>query len=208
VFDGRGHEYLARVDSAARRQVLVTPLEPVPPAAEPSVPLTLAQALLKGDRMDNVVRDAAMLGVVAVRSIVSSRTETQAVQRHRACRAERWERVAIASVKQCGRAVVPEVSPPVALDRYLASETSACRIVLVEPRASVVPPHAFEVRGHEPKPPSAALLVGPEGGWTDQELGAAVERGFRPLTLGPRTLRADAAPLAAISVLQFLWGDL
>jgi 16S rRNA (uracil1498-N3)-methyltransferase len=208
VFDGRGHEYLARVESTARQQVLVTPLEPVSPAAEPSVPLTLAQALLKGDRMDGVVRDAAMLGVVAVRPIVSGRTEVPAAHRRRPGRAGRWERVAIASVKQCGRAVVPEVSAPVALDEYLAAEAAVCRIVLVEPRASLVLPQAFETRGHGPKPPSAALLIGPEGGWADGELRAAVEHGFRPLTLGPRTLRADAMPVAAISVLQFLWGDL
>jgi 16S rRNA (uracil1498-N3)-methyltransferase len=208
VFDGRGREFLARVESTGRQEVVVTALDPVASAPEPAVALTLAQAVLKGDRMDDVVRDAAMLGVTAVQPIISERTEIQAAHRPRASRTERWHRVAVASVKQCGRAVVPEVRIPLRLDDYLRVEVAACRVLLVEPRAGGPAPRPFSVREPEATPASAALLIGPEGGWTDEEMRAAGRHNFQRLTLGSRTLRADATPVAAIAVLQFLWGDL
>ncbi len=206
VFDGRGREFLARIVSVMRRDVRVQLLSRVEPAAECGVPLTLAQAVLKGDRMDDVVRDAVMMGVAAIQPIVSTRTETTVAALRRSGRVERWQRVALASVKQSGRAVLPEIRIPLTLDAYLNDPPPALRMMLVEPSAGAasVPLSALE---REPPPQDAALLVGPEGGWTPQECAAAAAAGVRCITLGPRTLRADAVPVAAISVLQYLWGE-
>ena len=115
--------------------------------------------------------------------------------------------MALASVKQSGRAVLPEIRRPLTLASFLAEPQAAVILMLVEPGASVVAEPISALRGR-PVPQDAAILVGPEGGWEAQECEEAREHGARLVTLGRRTLRADAAPVAAISVLQFLWGDL
>ncbi len=207
VFDGRGHEWLARVVSAIRRDVRVQLLSRVDPAAEARVALTLAQAVLKTDKMDDVVRDAVMLGVAAIQPIVTRRTEVTVAALLRGARVERWRRVALASVKQSRRAVLPEVRMPLTLETLLDEPPPALRLMLVEPGAAA-PAGSLSQIQEAPHPADALLLVGPEGGWTTEECAAAASRGVRLVTLGRRTLRADAVPVAAISVLQFLWLDL
>jgi len=207
VFDGRGHEFLAKVANVARRDVRVQILSRVEPAPEPAVALTLAQAVLKGDKMDEVVRDAVMLGVAAIQPIVTRRTEATVAALMRSARVDRWQRVALASVKQSRRATLPHVRMPLALESYLGDPPQALRIMLVEPSAAG-DAESLSALQAEPIPPDAALIVGPEGGWSETECAAARTAGVRLVTLGHRTLRADAVAIAAVSVLQFLWKDL
>ena len=209
VFDGRGHEFLARVASAVRRDVRVQLVSRVEPAAEAMVAITLGQAVLKGDKMDEVIRDAVMLGVAAVQPIVTKRTE-MTVARVRDTRVERWKRVALASTKQSRRAVVPEIRTPLTLEAYLNDPPAVLRLMLVEPAAGTpdTGTESLSALHGRRAPADAVVMIGPEGGWTDEERSAARGCGVRLVTLGHRTLRADAVPVAAISVLQFLWGDL
>jgi 16S rRNA (uracil1498-N3)-methyltransferase len=205
VFDGRGHEFVARVTSAVRRDVRVQIVSRAEPVAESRVALTLAQAVLKGDKMDEVIRDAVMLGVSAIQPIITKRSETTVAALLRGARLERWRRVALASVKQSRRAVLPEIRMPLALETALGEPAAALRVMLVEPAASAdVEP--MSVLQQTAAPADATLFVGPEGGWAAEEWTSAAAHGVRLVTLGPRTLRADAVPIAAISILQFLWG--
>jgi 16S rRNA (uracil1498-N3)-methyltransferase len=206
VFDGRGHEFIARVASVVRRDVRVQLQSRLEAAAEPTVAITLAAAVVKGEKMDDIVRDAVMLGVAAIQPIVSSRTEITVAALMRSARVDRWRRVALASVKQSGRAVLPDVRTPLTLEAFLDDPPAAMRLMLVEPSAGGG--ESIAALQREQAPLDAAVLVGPEGGWAEQERAAARERAVRLVTLGPRTLRADAVPVAAISVLQFLWNDL
>ena len=203
VFDGAGREFRARVERIARDGADVRLIAEVDAAPEPAVRITLAQAALKGEKMDDVVRDATMMGVSAIEPLVTANIAAHM----KAGRApDRWRRIAIASAKQCRRAVVPAVGVGMRLDDYLATDRAAVRLMLVEPSASLT--------GHAPstlagdRPESASLLVGPEGGWTAEEIASALRAGCVPITLGRRTLRADAIPIVAIGVLQFVWGDL
>ena len=206
VFDGRGREFLARVASAARHDVRVQLLSAVQPSAESAVAVTLVQAVLKADKMDDVVRDAVMLGVTAVQPIITARAETTVAALLRGARVDRWRRVALASVKQSGRAVLPEVRTPLAFDDWLGEPRPAVALMLVEPRASAAAKSLLFLRD-EPTPGDAAIVVGPEGGWVEAEWTAARARGISLVTLGQRTLRADAVPVAVLSVLLFLWGE-
>jgi 16S rRNA (uracil1498-N3)-methyltransferase len=209
VFDGRGHEWMARVTSVVRRDVRVQLVSRVDPAAEAGVALTLAQAVLKGEKMDDIVRDAVMLGAAAVQPLVTSRTETTVAALGRGGRLDRWRRVALASVKQSKRAVLPEIRRPLPLESFLHDPQPALTLMLVEPGADgadgAEPLTALQ---KAPTPQDATMFVGPEGGWTQEELMLARRSGLRLITLGRRTLRADATPIAAISVLQYIWGDL
>jgi len=207
VFDGRGHEFAASVTSVARDAVRVRLEEACPAAREATVAITLAQAVLKGDRMDDVVRDAVMMGVAAIQPIVTTRTEVSIAALARGRRRERWERVAIASAKQCGRAVVPPVHEPVTFDALvsrLAATEAVVPIMLVEPSAGG---EVVSLSALSPTPPTAATaLVGPEGGWTEEEIAAAAPV-CRLVSLGGRTLRADAMALVAIAALFSRWGE-
>ena len=207
VFDGRGREFLGRIVSATRRDVRVQLVARIEPAAEPHVALTLAQAVLKGDKMDDVVRDAVMLGAFAIQPLVTARTEITVAALRRSARVERWQRVALASVKQSKRATLPEIRTPLTLDTYLGDPPPSLRLMLVEP-SSAREAESLSAVQRQPIPGDAALLVGPEGGWAAEECARAAGAGVRLVTLGHRTLRADAVPVAAISVLQYLWGDL
>ena len=120
IFDGRGHEFSARIVSVERRDVRVQLVSRIEPAAEPTVALTLAQAVIKGDKMDDIIRDAVMLGVAAVQPLVTSRTESTVAQLTNGNRLDRWRRVALASVKQSKRAVLPDVRRPLTLEAFLA----------------------------------------------------------------------------------------
>jgi len=207
VFNGRGLECAGVVDTIEREVVSVRIGEPIEITPEPKVSITLAQAVLKGDGMDGVVRDAVMLGVASVVPVVTERTETDLRRLSKGVRVERWSRVAVASAKQCGRSVVPEIGAPVLLREYLDGVRADLRVILAEPAAGCGEAGPERLRSL-PAPGTVTILAGPEGGWSPGEAAAAAATGFLPLTLGRRTLRADAAALTAIPVLQFLWGDL
>ncbi len=205
VFDGAGHEFRAIVAYADKAGVRVVLEDAVQPPPELSVRLTLAQAVIKGDKMDDVVRDATMMGVAVLQPIVSARTAVplQAVPQERVL--QRWRRVTIASAKQCRRARLPEIQPPLAFRAWLGLNAPAVRLLLLEPGAGgALPVRTLQQRD---RPAEAALIIGPEGGWTAEERDAALSHGCLPVTLGPLTLRADAVALAAIAALTVVWAE-
>jgi 16S rRNA (uracil1498-N3)-methyltransferase len=206
VFDGRGHEFAARVAAASRDRVQVDLLDAIAPAPESRVPLTLVPAILKGDRMDDVVRDSTMMGVTAIDPIVTAHTIGRA--RDESGRAtERWIRVAVSSAKQCRRATVPVISAPRPYAEWLSGGGAGLRLILVEPSASRGTEQSLRVL-EDHAPAALSLLVGPEGGWTAEEREQAEAAGCIPVTLGGLTLRADAIAVAALAVVRFALNDL
>jgi 16S rRNA (uracil1498-N3)-methyltransferase len=202
VFDGRGREHVATVEALTKSDAIVRIGEAATPVQESSVVLTLAMALLKADKFDEVVRDATMLGVSAIQPIATTRTE---VPPGRTTRVDRWQRIAVSSAKQCGRAVVPSIGEPITFSEFIGKPVAERLLMLAEPGLHGV--ISTRELAAEPAPASAALLVGPEGGWAEWERRLAVDCNATLVTLGPRTLRADSAPLVALAVLQHIWGD-
>jgi 16S rRNA (uracil1498-N3)-methyltransferase len=203
VFDGRGGEWRAEVSSAGRARAVVKLLQSITPMTEPRIRIALATAVLKGDKMDDVVRDAVMLGASAIRPLLSERAEIRAATVVRARRVERWQKIAIASAKQCGRAVVPPVDAPRSLAALLSDPPNGARIMFVEPGAAVTPSRIQDLAVAA----EATLIVGPEGGWTDHEVRTASQAGASLVTLGGLTLRADAMPVVALTALKTVWED-
>jgi 16S rRNA (uracil1498-N3)-methyltransferase len=201
LFDGRGHETLARVAETGRATAAVEVLESRTPLPEPPVAVTLGLAVLKGDQMDAAIRDATMVGAAVIVPFVSAHVAV-AERAWRARSLERWERVAVGSAKQCARAVVPAIRPVIRLDELLATPEGALRLLCVEPAQARTAARGTPL----PRPVDALVCVGPEGGWTAEELALAERAGCQMLTLGPRTLRAEAAPLVVLSVLWAWWG--
>jgi 16S rRNA (uracil1498-N3)-methyltransferase len=208
VFNGRGLVFDATVHSARKSGAEVLIGDPCTAAPEPRVAITLVQAVLKGDKMDDVVRDAVMIGVAAIQPIVTARSEVTTSSLSRGRRRERWERIAVSSAKQSGRAVVPIVLPPEPFDAVAAfvDERQLPRpvLMLVEPGRRAETVTLGELDSQAPR--EASLLIGPEGGWTPEEVATASGR-CRFVTLGGRTIRGDAMALVAVSALFAKWGE-
>jgi len=206
VFDGRGHEFRARVERADRNGATVRILEPIPSAPEPTVSTVLVQAVLKGDKMDGVVRDATMAGVTHITPIVTARAIVSLSALARAHAFERWQRVAVASAKQCRRARLPVIDRARPFMDWLTAPFDGPRLLLAEPSpGNDIPPLRVVLAG--PKPVAVACVVGPEGGWSLEERDAAIKAGCVPVSLGPMTLRADAVGLVAVSLVSFAFED-
>jgi 16S rRNA (uracil1498-N3)-methyltransferase len=209
VFDGRGREFDAVVDRAGKTEVLVTiGQQQKPVASEPRVAITLVQAVLKGDKMDDVIRDAVMMGVAAIQPTITARTEVSLATLTKGHRRERWQKIAISSAKQSGRATVPEILdpcefaliPPALEDTALPGPV----LMLVEPGATIM---AVAFRDLDPAVPSQAMvIIGPEGGWDPDEI-ESTSTICLPVTLGARTLRADAVAVVALSALFTIWKE-
>lgn len=204
VFDGRGLELRGRVASVSRRGVTVRLIARAEPVTPP-VALTLVQSVLRGGAMDDVVRDATMVGVEAIQPIVSRNSAVRTALVSKAL--ERWRRIALASTKQCGRSTLPGIRPPMAFDEWLRTEHPAGAFLLVEPARRGSGVLTIRDLAGRPTPRAASLVVGPEGGWTPAEHALALEAGCLPLTLGRLTLRAAAVPLAAAAALLAVWEE-
>jgi 16S rRNA (uracil1498-N3)-methyltransferase len=208
IFNGRGGEFDATVNEITKGRVLVRLTAAREAVSEPGVAITLAQAVLKGDKMDAVVRDAVMMGVAAIQPMVTTRAEVSLAPLKRGGRRERWERIAISSAKQCGRATVPSILEPRSLPNVVSALTGMTLpgpgLMLVEPSASGDMLTLADLK--EPAPRETTVLIGPEGGWTQEEIELA-SSACRLITLGARTLRADAMALVALTALFAVWRE-
>jgi 16S rRNA (uracil1498-N3)-methyltransferase len=213
VFDGRGGLWLAEVVEAGKKSAAVRALEAVTAAPEIGLPVVVVISVLKADKMDDVVRDAVMLGATGLMPVVSERSEISLSTVEKSQRVARWQRIAVSSAKQCGRAVVPVVAEARTFTTYLSEPIVGARLICVEPEAealadSVGPPVMVLPVQQVAKPAAAHVIVGPEGGWSHAELVAAKSAGATAISLGGRTLRADAAPLVALTALLTIWSEL
>jgi 16S rRNA (uracil1498-N3)-methyltransferase len=202
VFDGAGSEFEATLDSVTRQGVFLKLAGAVTARAESPLRLVLALSPLKGDRMELVIQKATELGVAAIRPVVCARTDAVARPSLKGSRQERWDKVASGAAEQCGRAVVPEVAPTVALKELLAQPFEGRKLHFSEAKS------APAIAREGTRPASVLALVGPAGGWEPQESDRLRDAGFEAVGLGPRILRAETAAIAAVTVLQVIWGDL
>jgi len=201
VFDGEGgaHEALLAGDAAG----LTLELGPRHDAPAPAAKVHLAFALARGERCDLAVQKATEVGVARLTPFQAARSVVKLDAARGAERARRWQRIAAEAARQCGRADVPVVDAPGTLAAALAAAPPGFRTLLFyeaggEPVAEAVDPAAT---GH-------LLVVGPEGGFTPEEVAAALAAGARLASLGPRILRFETAAIVAAALVQHLAGDL
>lgn len=199
LFDGAGRSYLGRLESLSRERASVRVTAVLPErAAESPLELVLAIALLKADRLDWVVEKATELGVHRIRPFASTTTLAHPSR----ARQQRWQQIALAAAKQCGRSVTPAIEPPAALSAVLAAPAAA-RVLFAEDGSGA----ALEaVAVTSPGP--LLVIVGAEGGFTPAELAVARAAGCHAVGLGPRILRAETAAVTAVALCQARWGDL
>lgn len=204
LFDGRGGEFAATVSEVSRKGVVVTTGEKSSRERESPLSIHLVQAISRGERMDFVVQKATELGVVRVTPVMSEFSVVKLDGSKRAKRARHWRRIAESACEQSGRNRVPEIGAPCTFDEWLQSLTAdeaRLRLVL-QPSASAA------LAGIEATPAAIDLLIGPEGGLSEQEVERALAAGFMAVGFGPRILRTETAAVAAVAALQARWGDL
>ena len=204
VFDGRGREFHAVVDVAVRETATLRLGAAVVVPAAPAVRLIVCQAVLKGDSMDDAVRDATMMGAEAIEPLLTAHIDVKPSFAAREATVERWKRVALASAKQCRRATLPRVEGPRAFDEWMQAPSAEMVLMFVEPAAEARVRPLRDVLARA-VPARAAVLLGPEGGWSPSELEAARAAGCLFVSLGPLTLRAESMPVAALAAINAIW---
>ena len=203
LFDDSGFEFEAKLDQVDKKQVWVTLSGMHGPAVESPLHVTLAQGVSRGERMDYTVQKAVELGVSTVVPVLTERSVVKLDKDNGAKKRKHWQGVVIGACEQSGRVRVPEIQLPATLTNFLASNPQAGLKLLLDPLAG-------NSANDLPRPADGRvlLLVGPEGGLSENERNLAARVGFTGLKLGPRILRTETAALVALSLLQSQWGDL
>lgn len=200
LFDGRGGEYLAHIQRIERERVVAELASWQDVERESPLSVTLVQALQAGEKMDFTIQKAVELGVRDIVPVESRRSVLRLSGERAAKRVAHWQGVAASACEQCGRNQVPLVAPLEKLDHWLARPANGVLRLMLAPDAD-------EALVELPPVTSVQLLIGAEGGLDPQEVLAARQAGFRPVRMGPRVLRTETAGLAALAILQALWGD-
>ena len=199
VFNGDGYNYHSRVSAVTKTNVTVDLLSKEDPCNESPLSTHLGLAVSKGERLECAIKKDTELGVSSITPILSQRVDVRLSPERWQKKQDHWQQIVISACEQSGRAVVPEVHPPQPLGSWVEI-TEADQKFCLHPGLNNALPTT---------PPShVALLVGPEGGLSDDEVALASNYGFLGLNLGPRILRTETAPLVALSVIGTQWGDL
>ena len=199
LFNGCGGEYAGAIEAISKKSVAVKLAEFNPENRQSSLQLELAIGVSRGDRMDWVLQKATELGVTKITPLITERTEVKLGGERAEKKLGHWQQTIISACEQCQRNLLPELSEPMLFSEWVAECKAELKFVL----------HHRDNQGlpQDKTTDNIALLIGPEGGLSDTEIALAVAQHFSPLTLGPRVLRTETAPVAAISLVQYLWGD-
>ncbi|HEZ4820317.1 TPA: 16S rRNA (uracil(1498)-N(3))-methyltransferase [Neisseria meningitidis] len=201
LFNGKGKAHAAQLTVLEKRRAEAEILHEDTTDNESPLNITLIQSISSGERMDFTLQKSVELGVTAIQPVISERCIVRLDGERAAKRLARWQEIVISACEQSGRNTVPPVLPIIgyreALDKMPSEST---KLIMSINRARKL---------GDIRQPSGAIvfMVGPEGGWTEQEEQQAFDAGFQAVTLGKRILRTETAPLAAIAAMQTLWGD-
>jgi 16S rRNA (uracil1498-N3)-methyltransferase len=203
VFDGDGNEFAATLDDLEKRSATLRVDEKTQPSTETKLCVHLVQGMSRGERMDFVVQKATELGVKRITPVLTERGVVKLDRDRATRRRDHWQKVASSACEQSGRVRLPLIDTPLRLTTWLRNmpQTVDAQLILqpgaVTPLAETAPPAT-----------KVCLLIGPEGGFSASEVEDATRAGFRAVGLGPRVLRTETCAIAALAVMQSLWGDL
>lgn len=199
LFNGKNGEYLASIVAIDKRSVTTVLQEQLTGNADPTLPIHLGLGVSRGERMDYAIQKATETGVSTIVPLLTERCEIKLKNDRVETRVHHWQRVAISASEQSGRCHVPDIAEPLSLSDWLAAPRNGNSFVLDHRGESGFP--------SIDNPAAITLLIGPEGGLSEQEVTAAASHDFCSVSLGPRVLRTETAPVVAIALVQHLWGD-
>jgi len=201
LFDGKGQQSQAEILSVERRsaQILIQKCEQID--RESSLKTGLIQGISKGERMDYVLQKATELGVSQIQPVITERCNVQLDDARWEKRHEHWRKITISACEQSGRNVLPELFPPISLEQALQQKQNVTATFLLHPEGGVPFDQA------KPQNKFIEFIVGSEGGFSEDEVNNIKALGIQSLIMGPRILRSETCPVAALAIAQFCWGD-
>lgn len=202
LFDGSNHIYPAIITESNKKSVKVNILGRELSDKESNLKIHLGQVISRGERMEFTIQKSVELGVNVITPLWSERCGVKLDGERMDKKIQQWQKIVIAACEQCGRNVVPEIRPLMKLQDWCAEDDGAIKLNL-HPRAQ----HSIKTLPMIPKD-GVRLLIGSEGGLSEQEIVQTQQKGFTEILLGKRVLRTETASLAAISALQIYFGDL
>lgn len=201
LFNGQGGSYRARIHLANTKCAQVQVGDFDPENNQSPLDIQLGIALSKGDRFDQVIQKATELGAHIIQPLVTDRIDVRLNKERLAKKLDHWRAIAISACEQSGRNLLPVIKEPVLIDDWCADGASANKMTLDPLAKNSIKDLALAT--DQP----IKILIGPEGGLTEREIELAKHHQFAGISLGPRILRTETAPLAIISILQSLYGD-
>ena len=209
VFDGCGREYRCNFSGVNNNRAQLEVVEMLSDVVESPVEITLAQALPKGEKFDLIIQKATELGVSRIVPLVTRYADVKLDDQQTARRSERWRRISLEAVKQCGRRKLVEITATRTLREFLGAVglASPARLTLL-PFSERGGAAITDALAEMSNPHAVVAMVGPEGGWSDDELALLNEAGSKVVSLGPRVLRTETAAIVAITLIQHAIGDL
>src|SRR5215475_3958007 len=204
VFDGDGAEHECEVARVAKHEVDLNLLRRLDDVVESPLQLTLAQALIKGDKFDWVIQKATELGATRIVPLVTEHSDIKRADERAGQRLQRWRRISLEALKQCGRRRLVEICESAPFDEFCGSAARGACLIFSERGGGSLAEVSAKLREFN----QLSLCVASEGGWSERELLKAASCGFTPVRLGSRILRTETAAIVAVSLAQHLFGDL
>ena len=206
VSDGSGNEYTVCIDNIYKDKISAAIIEAAKNRTEPPVEVTLFQGIPKSDKMDTIIQKSVELGISRIVPVITERTVVRFDNsRDMEAKVKRWQRISLEAAKQCNRGVVPVVELPLKFDKALEAfrEYSLKLIPYEIEREKGIREYLKEYTEGK-----ICFFIGPEGGFTDNEIDRAIKNDIIPVTLGPRILRTETAGAAVLSILMYELGDM
>ncbi len=204
VFDGEGSEYECEVVAPDRRAAELAVIAQCDKEVESPLQITLAQALIKQDKFDWVVQKATELGVTRIVPLATEHSDVRLMEDRAPERLQRWRRISLEAVKQCGRRRLVEISAPLSFAKFAEAASDQMKLIFSERDGRSLREIAAQIQSLS----TLSLAIAPEGGWSETELKLAADYDFIPIQLGLRVLRTETAAIAAVTLAQHLFGDL
>jgi 16S rRNA (uracil1498-N3)-methyltransferase len=204
VFDGVGNEWRSEVARIHKREVELTLRERLSDAVESPLALTLAQALVKGDKFDWIVQKATELGVSRIVPLITEHSDIRRAEERAEQKLQRWQRIALEALKQCGRRKLVDITTPVPFSEFSAPPSAETTLFFSERGGRSLHEVAASLRPELP----LNLCIASEGGWSEAEIQKAEADGFLAIHLGSRILRTETAAITAVALAQHHFGDL
>jgi 16S rRNA (uracil1498-N3)-methyltransferase len=205
LFDNSNQEYQARITSITGDRVHFKIMDRQTVKRESPLQITLGLPIIRPQPLEWILQKGTELGAIAFRPYFSLHSRRNFKKTEMESRMKRWQKILVETAKQCERNILPELLPAVSFTAFLEESHQALRIIPYEEESS-------RTLGDLERPPSSSgtvlALIGPEGGFHKEEVQQAQDKGFVPISLGPRTLRSETAALALLCLIQFLWGDM
>jgi 16S rRNA (uracil1498-N3)-methyltransferase len=207
LMDREGQSFEATIGEVQYKEVKVTITKTLPSLPSSPVKISLAQALIKSHPMEYLIQKVTELGIHSIHPFYSERTIIQLKSAHLKNKMDRWMEIMKSACKQCGRVTLPDLNTPLMFEEMIkdAPDTKTLKILLWEDEDKV---DLKRLLTSMSSAPHVFVIVGPEGGFTLNEINLAKDAGFHIVSLGNRILRAETAAVSLLSIIQYEWGDL